>query len=118
MIFTKPMIDLIKEIRKQVPADIKPSIKLANPDIFDEAIVLYHTYNNTILRTLIKELCVRAGSPYSEFLDQPEENKKRQTTKVYRGQTQLMPAPSKTDETEETDTPTRRAKVYRGIVIS
>ena len=67
---TKPMIDLIREIRRRSPDDVKNNIKLSNPDLIDELIVLYHKSNDQIFIALMKELCVLAGTSL-----EPENNK-------------------------------------------
>ena len=114
MIFTKPIIDLIKEIRRHVPAEMKPGIKLANPEVLDEIIILYHESNDTILRALVKELCFLAGSEWSDRLIVPQKEEQRYVTKVYRGQTELVPVQSESTEEISSSKPVR---VYRGAIV-
>lgn len=118
MDMTKPMIDLIREIRRRSSDDVKNSIKFANPDVIDELIVLYHESNDPVFIALVKELCVLAGPPWSLSLsgeqeipiDEPQKFK----TKVYRGQTTLEPINNNSVEEEEPDKPVR---MYRGHPI-
>lgn len=83
MIMNKSMVDLIKEISRRCDPDIKPNIKLANPDVIAEILLVYHQSNDVVLKALIKELCLVAGSPWIEALTSPQESKKSQ--KMYRG---------------------------------
>jgi len=61
MDMTKPMIDLIREIRRRSSDEVKGSIKFSNPNLIDELIVLHHKSNDPILIALMKELCALAG---------------------------------------------------------
>jgi len=72
---TKPMIDLIREIRRRSSDDVKDSIKFSNPNIIDELIVLYHQSNDQIFIALIKELCVLAGASLEPESNETEEPK-------------------------------------------
>ena len=114
MNISKPMIDLIKEIRRRCPSDIKPSIKLANPDVIDEILVLYHESSDTIFKALVKELCHIAGSPWVESLTKPQDNAGQFITKTYRGQTIYEPINT---EVKEKDTRQKSVKMYRGVAI-
>ena len=119
MHMTKAMIDLIREIRRRSPNDVKTSIKFANPDVIDELIVLYHESNDPIFIALVKELCVVAGPPWSLSLNGEQETStehpQKFKTKVYRGQTTLEPINNESVEEKEPDKPVR---MYRGHPIS
>ena len=112
MQFTKAMVDLAKEIRRHAPSDIKPSIKLANPELFNELALLFKTTESVVLRALIKEMHELAGDPWparllAEIAAEP------MTVQVYRGQTKLVM--KKTEPMEhEIKTTTR---IYRGQVV-
>ncbi len=117
MNFNKPMIDLVREIRRRAPSDYKPGIKLANPDLFSELIPWFHVTHDAVVKALIKELFALAGSDWAEKLDQPSpgmENstEKKYITKVYRGQTQLVEVPVESEAVEAAP-----ERVYRGQVI-
>lgn len=117
MDFNKAMIDLVKEIRKRVSANDKPSIKLANPELLNELIPIYHGTKDTILSTLIKELFERAGDDWSERLKRQEQSEERYVTQVYRGQVRVVKAEdeAKPDESEAKEAGSKR--IYRGQVV-
>lgn len=107
------MIDLVFAIRRLSPSDLKPSIKLANPELFDELQSYYHKGTDTISSTLIKELFLLAGDDwYSHLMDNIEST--RQKTSVYRGQTMFesVAAPKMTKSSKQS-----KKKVYRGQVV-
>jgi hypothetical protein len=117
MQYSKPMIDLVYEIRRRVDAKMKPGIKLANPDMLQELAEFHHDCKDTITRTLIKELLSLAGEPWVDQLDEPKPKSEtpkpdtpKQITKVYRGQVSLVDAPT----TRESHRPVR---IYRGQVV-
>ena len=114
MQYSKPMIDLVYEIRRRVDAKLKPSIKLANPDMLQELADFHHHCKDTITRTLIKELLSLAGDPWMEQLDEPGARiePQRQITKVYRGQVSLVDAPSATPKE-----PQKPVRIYRGQIV-
>lgn len=117
MQYTKPMIDLVYEIRRRVDSDMKPSVKMANPDMLKELANYHHRTNDTITKTLIKELLFMAGDQWRQLLEPvmaeapktPEIPK--QVVKVYRGQTILADAPRPQTEHIPNAAPTR---MYRG----
>lgn len=113
MQYTRPMIELVYEIRRRVRADLKPSIKMANPELMQELVDHYPSSKDTITRTLIKELLSLAGEPWEHSLEKGERKEtKRQITKVYRGQTSLEAAPQKDPHTD------RPARIYRGQSVA
>jgi hypothetical protein len=99
MQYTKPMIDLVYEIRRRVDADMKPSVKMANPELLKELADYHQKTKDTITKALIKELLFQAGEQWQQLLEPvkaeaakaPEIPK--QVVKVYRGQTILVDAP-------------------------
>lgn len=122
MQYTKPMIELVFEIRRRVPADLKPSVKLANPELLDELVAHHRRSKDVICQTLIKELLQLAGDPWDHALSDARHEaeaadaagRPRQVTKVYRGQVTLEEAPPAKDP----DTPKPRTKkMYRGQEI-
>lgn len=98
MQYTKPMIDLVYEIRRRVDANMKPSVKMANPDMLKELADYHHQTKDTITKTLIKELLFLAGDQWQQLLEPTSSDNVRlqevpkQVVKVYRGQTTLVEA--------------------------
>ncbi|VUD47549.1 hypothetical protein TDB9533_01049 [Thalassocella blandensis] len=133
MNYTKPMIELVYEIRRMVPSELKPGVKMANPELFDELALHYHSGAKTITKALIKELLFLAGDPWRALLDTPKTstpNVKPHNAKTYRGivsleekrsagieksDMALAHAGSEDDSKNETAAPKR---VYRGQVIA
>ncbi len=127
--FNKQMIDLVREIRKRAPADEKPGIKLANPELFVELIPWYQKTNDAIVKALVKELFIQAGDGWPARLEPQEAAEapaakassspggtveidgKRYVTKVYRGQTQLVEVPTASEEAPS------KQRIYRGQVV-
>lgn len=95
MQYTKPMVDLVYEIRRRVDAAMKPGVKMANPELLKELADYHHQSKDTITKALIKELLFMAGPPWAPLLEPAQlDNKElpRQVVKVYRGQTVLEEA--------------------------
>jgi len=112
MQYTKPMIELVFEIRRRVPADLKPSIKLANPELLDELTQHYAKSRDVITQTLIKELLQKAGAPWDSYLEAEQREKApKQVTKAYRGQVTLEDAP------DHSKTKSKSKRMYRGQVV-
>ncbi|MBU2862719.1 hypothetical protein QWZ13_08540 [Reinekea marina] len=68
MMYSKAIIDLIRETRRRVSSEKKPSIKLANPEVFDELNEIYHHTSDAILKALVKELFHLMGGDWPEKL--------------------------------------------------
>ncbi len=113
MQFTKPMIDLVYAIRRASPSDLKPSIKLTNPDLFDELKVLYYNAASTVTKALIKELFHLAGPNWESLLRAQESDLPPQNVKVYRGLTMFEDRP----ENSEKKSANLKKRVYRGQVV-
>lgn len=100
MQYTKPMVDLVYEIRRRVDAAMKPSVKMANPDVLKELADYHQHSKDTITKALIKELLFMAGPEWASLLEPvvSESTKEipRQVVKVYRGQTVLEDATQET----------------------
>jgi len=107
------MIELVFEIRRRVPSDIKPSIKLANPDLLQELITYYRGSRDVVTKALTKELVHLAGAPWPDRLENKSlDAPTRQVTKVYRGQVTLVEAPS--PDKPKKVSPNR---IYRGQIM-
>ncbi len=122
MQYTKPMIDLVYEIRRRVEPDMKPGVKMANPELLKELAEYYQSAKDTIIKTLIKELLSLAGDSWLTLIQpapatatKTESNHKtelpKQVVKVYRGQTILVDAPR---PELLAGAPTKPVRMYRG----
>ncbi|MFC3149972.1 hypothetical protein ACFOEK_02940 [Litoribrevibacter euphylliae] len=116
MNYTKPMIDLVQEIRRRVPSEHKPDVKLANPELLSELIPIYQKSSDAVLQALLKDLFSKAGGDWMKKLEAGESTDDKYVTKIYRGQVQLIPAANKT-ESQSVDSD-RPKKVYRGRVVA
>ncbi len=120
MQYTKPMVDLVYEIRRRVDSAMKPSVKMANPDVLKELADYHHNSKDTITKALIKELLFMAGQEWAALLEPVNNTEKsdipRQIVKVYRGQTILQDAASPT-ATSTTQDPEKPVRMYRGNPI-
>jgi len=129
MQYTKPMIDLVYEIRRRVDANMKPSVKMANPDMLKELADYHHHTKDTITKTLIKELLFLAGTQWQQLLEPTQTDTvkvldiPKQMVKVYRGQTTLVDAPHATEEgialrsellAKDIPPPVKTVRMYRG----
>lgn len=117
MNFNKPMIDLVREIRRRAPSDLKPGIKLANSALLLELIPWCHNTKDAVVKALIKELFSLAGEEWQQKLDQfsmlpDRSSEKKFITKVYRGQTQLVEVPTESESSE-----TAPERIYRGQIV-
>ena len=116
MTFTKAMIDLAKEIRRRAPSELKPTLKMANPDLFDELGKLFHRTDDAVMKALIREICELAGDPWVEVLT-TEDSQGQASVRQYRGITlfEKMSSESGPNEHKSDAVPTR---IYRGRVVS
>lgn len=113
MIFTRPMIDLAKEVRRRAPTELKPSIKMANPEMFDLLIELYKNSKDAVFRALVKELVSMAGEPWKSTLieqDAPKQNTQKQLVRPSMDALQ--------GEWFDRHDDNRRKRIYRGHVVS
>lgn len=113
MQYTKPMIELVYEIRRFGPSELKPDIKLANPELFNVLQDYYHQSANAVSKALIKELFHLAGEPWPTRLSTAQNAKTSQTVRVYRGQVQLEDKAPTAEKSAEH----RKKRVYRGQII-
>lgn len=118
MQYTKPMIELVFEIRKLVPSPLKPGIKLANPDLFAELREHYKTGAKTITKALIKELFSLAGEEWLIYLTQAAPDKPIYNTKMYRGVVSLEESATNTGTDTNAKKKDAKKRVYRGQVIA
>ena len=119
MQFTKPMIDLVYEIRRRVRSDLKPEVKLANPELLP---ILTNVYlqdkPDAVTGALIKELMSLAGDDWLARLQGGAATvSNRMISKSYRGQVSHEPAPSSGMAPEAVVT-RKPVKIYRGRVVT
>lgn len=123
MNYTKPMIELVYEIRRLVPSDLKPGIKLANPELFEELLAFYHSGAKTVTKALIRELFLLAGQE-SRLLSNTEDPEKASSTakgaltKMYRGVVSLEEKTQKADKAMDEKPIGKPKRVYRGQVVA
>lgn len=113
MTLTREMVDLVKEIRRRAPADEKPGIKLANPDLLIELNGLYDRCKDVVIKALIKELFALAGEPWQTML--LDTNAQQTNLMAYRGTQSLTERAVGAESPQPSSKPKR---VYRGQVIS
>ncbi|MFT5082650.1 MAG: hypothetical protein ACI9Y1_000677 [Lentisphaeria bacterium] len=114
MQYTKPMIELVYEIRRLVPSELKPGVKLANPDLFKALIDHYFNGAKTVTKALVKELLVLAGEDWSDVLKNNETLNDRYYTTMYRGAVSLEKPMDRVLE-QGAKKPKR---IYRGQVVA
>ena len=114
--FDRAMIDLVREIRRHVSSDLKPSIKLANPDLLYDLQAYYRQQSNTVVNTLIKELSSRAGEEWLARLEGEQNDHPRVVTRVYRGQAELVEVEPEAAP-ESSPVPKKSTRMYRGQPI-
>lgn len=130
MQFTKPMIELVYEIRRRVDTDLKPAVKLANPDMLQELAQFYNTCKDVVTKALIKELFYLAGDGVAELGGMGGMSEKP-AVQVYRGQISVSPvaavASKQEAEARQQNTaalsptaevqPAKSQRIYRGQII-
>lgn len=116
MHYSKPMIDIVMEVRRRLPSELKPSVKLANPELLTELARYYPVSRDTVTRALIKELMQLAGESWPEQLNNPATPSPKTQTKVYRGQVSLEER-SDTSKASAEPEAKRPVRVYRGQVV-
>lgn len=116
MQYSKPMVDLVYEIRRRVDSAMKPGVKLANPDMLRELAGFYHSNRDTVTKALIKELFFLAGDEWIEMIEDKEAPLPKQTVKVYRGQVSLVNSPNTSASTADASPP-KPHRIYRGQII-
>ncbi len=123
MQYSKPMIDLVYEIRRRVSSDLKPAVKLANPDMLSELAACYADSRDTVTRALIKELLQLAGPPWNRMLEEEKVDLPRQVTNIYRGQFSLVESGgqktgSNAQAEQKAESPGKRQRIYRGQLVN
>lgn len=68
MQYSKFMIDLVYQIRRNVPPETKSTVKLSNPDLLDNLLEVYFDSSNKSLRADIENLMALAGSAWIDTL--------------------------------------------------
>jgi len=107
--YDRAMIALLREIRRHVATNVKPSIKLANPDLLYELRDIYRSGDDVVVNALIKEMYFKAGPEWMIQLEEALLEDKNLTLKVYRGSRELIEvAPEQGIKTK------KKSKMYRG----
>lgn len=110
--YDRAMIALLREIRRHVASDVKPSIKLANPNLLYELRDIYRAADDVVVNALIKEMYFKAGPEWMTQLEEAIIEEKNLTLKVYRGSREVAEraerAPEQGSETK------KKPKMYRG----
>lgn len=114
------MIDLVYQIRRNVPPHAKPTVKLTNPDLLDNLLDLYFQSNNKGLRADIENLMTLAGSAWIDTL---RERRRRTEIKVPINAARAPEAAagqrsSFTVATSPPDKPASKRRSYRGVQIA
>lgn len=114
--YSRSMIELVYEIRKRIESDLKPGVKLANPDLLMELAHYFPSCKDAILKALIKELMELAGEEWQKQLVLPSARQEnRHTLKAYRGSMSVETSPS--PPIPEAPKKSGAKMVYRGCVI-
>lgn len=115
--YSKSMIELVYEIRRRIESDLKPSIKLANPDLLIELAHYFPDCKDAILRALIKELMEIAGTEWQERLTKPQSfQDESHILKAYRGSVSVETIQTPKAATAQPAENSSKM-VYRGCVI-
>ena len=114
--FSKSMIELVYAIRKHIDSDLKPSVKLANPDLLMELTHYFPHCKDVILKALIKELMELAGTEWQKRLISPDARREeKHILKAYRGTVSVEPR--SVNSTPDIPRKSGKKMVYRGCVI-
>ena len=68
MYFSQQMIEHTIAIRRQVPAEFKPRVKLTSETLFEDLLEYYYEDCPTRVRPLIKALFEAAGDPWASAI--------------------------------------------------
>lgn len=117
MQYSKFMIDLVYQIRRNVPPHAKPTVKLSNPDLLDNLLDLYFQSNNKGLRADIENLMTLAGSAWTDTL---RERRRRTEIKapINAAQAAAGQRSSFSVATSPPEKPTNKRRSYRGVQIA
>ncbi len=120
MYFTRAMIDLVKQIRHTASPNDKRSIKLADPELFNVLVMMYHASHNSTFKALITELFSTIDGDWLSALDADKTTQsdnsrpdKKYATIVYRGQTRQIEI--RDDNHQKKHKPVR---IYRGQIVA
>ena len=116
--FDKTMIDLVREIRRQVCNDDRDSIKFSNPELLSALMPIYRATPKPTVKALIKKLFLLAGENWAEPLD--DNKSSTQSYLVYRGQRLNKKKISASDDDKQqtqTATSDKPKRIYRGQVV-
>lgn len=115
MQYTKSMIDLIRQLRKQLQLEFGVKVRISDPDLLSHMCDHYRRTDNRTTKALIKELLQQAGSSWFEkitLLDRPAAD-----AKMYRGQT-ILTEQRKDGNQQAAQKSSSSVRIYRGRVVS
>lgn len=90
MLYTKPMIDLVFQIRREAPKNYRPHIKFTNPDLLPLLRTVGEKATDDSLRAAVERLLLLAGEapvngqPITPSAEPP--SPERGLSRLYRGQ--------------------------------
>lgn len=125
MQYSRPMIKLLYEIRRRIHSDLKPDIKLSNPELFNQLAENFYSSNCIVIKALTREFFSLAGEPWNTLLDTPANEPSNHVVKVYRGQISLEPTftvpetqPPESEKKSLTESALQKpVRIYRGQII-
>ncbi len=75
---SKRMLDLMLDIRKIIPSEAKSRIRLSDPNILDLLVEHYQTTKDEIMKVLIEELMLEAGTEWKQKLSLANKSKQQE----------------------------------------
>jgi len=111
MTYTKPMIDLVQELRKRLNQELGVKVRISDPDLLTHMCEYYRRSANEATQSLIKELLGMAGKAWLDIVSGPA---KSPTGKMYRGQPVLTDKPP---VSKGGGNSTAKPRMYRGQIV-
>lgn len=117
VVYNNAMIELIYEIRRRIEPELKPSIKLANPDLLVELVRYFPKCKSAVSIALIKELMEIAGHDWKNRLSSPRQHESYSSAfKVNRGVSSVESTSTKPKAASVPSSSVPKL-VYRGAVV-
>lgn len=112
MMYTKSMIEHVQQIRKMLPNDMRPQIRLANPDLLDQLSELYWELPDLLIKEKIERLMHQAGPAWADLLQRQDKPHPR-ASRTYRG----VELPETPKQKPDRKNPHKSKLMYRGQPI-
>lgn len=112
MMYTRSMIEHVQQIRKMLPIDMRPHVRLANPDLLDQLSDLYWELQDKLIKEKIEKLMSLAGPAWLDLLHNRQQSSEH-TRCTYRG-VALPDTPARTAKTASSENAGKRKLMYRG----